>query len=149
MPILYLVRHGEASAEGPDAARVLTEQGAADVERLAQWAARMEISVSEIRHSPRRRAAQTAEIFAGHLRCGVRQIEGIAPNDDVVPFVEEIEHVTEPVMVVGHLPFLEEAVALLTGNERPPVGFHPATLVALRRAADGFFVDFVVYPALI
>lgn len=128
---------------------MLTAQGVAGIERLGKWAARMEISVTEIRHSPRRRAAQTAEILARHLRCGLRETEGIAPNDDVLPFAEQIAETTEPIMVVSHLPFLESAVALLTVNERPPVGFRPGTMVALRRATDGFFVDFVTYPGLV
>lgn len=151
MPRLYLVRHGEASAEGPDGARMLTARGAADVERLAQWAARVSLSVAEIRHSTRRRTAETATLFAKHLdpRRGVKEIEGIGPNDDAAPFVDDLISESEPVMIVSHLPFLEHALVLLTGSVRPAVVFRPATLVALDRADDRFVVDFAVHPGVV
>lgn len=148
MADIYLLRHGEARGDGPDSARTLTESGAAGVERLAAWAARANITVNEIRHSGKRRAEQTAEIMARHLRCAVRQIDGISPNDDPERFAEEIAFEDEPVMIVSHLPFLGNAVAALTRVHMPVADFHPATLVALVRVDERFVIDFVVYPAI-
>ena len=64
---LFLVQHGEAIPETEDSERSLTERGAETVERMADWAARNGIKVEEIRHSGKRRAEQTATIFAQRL----------------------------------------------------------------------------------
>lgn len=151
MTMLYLLRHGEAQGGGSDAERVLTDNGAADVERLAKWAARSGIHVAEICHSGKRRAEQTAGIFAAELkpRRGVSVMKGIDPDGDPAAFAETIAGESDPMLIVSHLPFLDLAVAELTGNEMPQVYFHPATLVALIPAADRFVIDFVVYPALV
>ena len=49
---------------------------------MADWAARMGIKVDEIRHSGKRRAEQTATIFAKHLNPsrGVIAVKGLNPN---------------------------------------------------------------------
>jgi len=61
---LFLVQHGEAKPETEDPERSLTAHGAEIVEQMAGWAARMGIKLDEIRHSGKRRAEQTATIFA-------------------------------------------------------------------------------------
>ena len=61
---LFLVQHGEARPGNEDSERSLTEHGAETVGRMADWAARMGIKVDQIRHSGKRRAEQTATIFA-------------------------------------------------------------------------------------
>ena len=151
MAIIYLVRHGEAEGGSSDQDRVLTAEGAAAVERLAAWAARVKISVTEISHSGKRRAEETAAIFARHLkpRRGVTIMPEIGPEGDPALFAEEIAAEAEPAMFVSHLPFLGNAVAELVGSEWPVVNFHPATLVALARDDERFAVEFVVHPALV
>lgn len=146
MPDLYLLRHGEAHSDGPDSARTLTERGAANVERLAGWAARAGLRVSEVRHSRKMRAQQTAEIFARHLNCEARAIDGLSPNDDAEAFAESIE---TGILFVSHLPFLSYAVSALLGTPRPVVDFHPATLVGLTRIDEHYLVDFVIHPAVV
>lgn len=64
---LFLIQHGEAKTKDEDPAKPLTEHGAAVVETMAAWAARAGVQVSEIRHSGKRRAEQTADIFGRHL----------------------------------------------------------------------------------
>ena len=63
---LFLVQHGEAKPE-TELERSLTDEAAETVERMADWAARKGITVDEIRHSGKRRAEQTATIFAKKL----------------------------------------------------------------------------------
>lgn len=150
MPMLYLVRHGEARGDGPDAERALTESGVAGVERVAAWAARAHVAVDEIRHSGKRRAMQTAEILAARLqpRAGITRIDGIAPNDDPIAFARAIAR-EEDVLVVSHLPFLAYAAAALTGTAVPSIAFQPGTLVALARIDDRFIVEAVVHPGVV
>jgi phosphohistidine phosphatase len=147
MSILYLVRHGEAQPDGPDSQRALTERGIDGVERVAAWAVRAGVSVSEIRHSGKRRAEQTAALLAARLHpaAGVHAIDGISPNDDPVAFAESIAS-EKNLMIVSHLPFLGFLAATLTGNALPAIAFRPATLVVLVRSEDRFFVDSVVHP---
>lgn len=147
--MIYLVRHGEAESGGSDAERALTVRGAADVERIANWAARSGISVAEIRHSGKKRAEETAWILAESLRPdgGVRAVSGIAPNDDPSSIAAELAAETRNVMLVSHLPFLARLASLLvTGDERPIVDFHPATLVAVERDDEGFTIALVIHP---
>lgn len=150
--MLYLVRHGEAKTEGADSQRTLTESGAAAAERVAAWAARAGVKVDEIRHSGKRRAEQTAEIFANHLRPpnGIRAISAIAPNDDAAGFADALRTTSEEVMIVSHLPFLARLTGALVANDpnRLLVKFHSATMVGLEREGTEFVIDLVVHPEI-
>ena len=120
---LYLVQHGKSLPKEQDPRKGLSEEGAAEVERIAEVAAHYGISVSRIVHSGKQRALQTAEILAGKLSPanGVDSIDGIKPLDDAAAFGDALQ-ITDDVMVVGHLPFLEKLVAyLVTGKTGPPV----------------------------
>src|SRR5687767_10823392 len=64
---LYLMRHGEAEAGASDAARRLTAEGAAAVERVAARAAAAGVRLDRVYHSGLVRAEQTALILARHL----------------------------------------------------------------------------------
>jgi phosphohistidine phosphatase len=90
---LYLVRHGEAMSEAEDPERPLTARGRQEAQRVSAVAARLGLRLAEIRHSGKRRAAETAEIFAGAL--GVRErvvaVAGLAPNDDVRPIAAALD----------------------------------------------------------
>ena len=109
-------------------------------------AVRAGLQVKEIRHSHKKRAQQTAEIFAKHLKCEAKPIDGISPNDDAEAFAESVE---DGVLFVSHLPFLSYAVSTLVGNPRPTIDLHPATLVGLVRIDEHYLVDFVIHPALV
>ncbi len=120
---LYLVQHGKSLPKEQDPRKGLSEEGAAEVGRIAEVAAHYGISVSRIVHSGKQRALQTAEILAEKLSPanGVDSIDGIKPLDDTAAFGDALQ-ITDDVMVVGHLPFLEKLVAyLVTGKTGPPV----------------------------
>ncbi len=70
---LYLVRHGES--ENSDAP--LNPNGLANVQRAASFAARLGVTVTEIRHSEHVAADQTAQEFAKALSSQARQVAGI------------------------------------------------------------------------
>ena len=136
--MLYLVRHGEAIPDGP-----LTDRGVAAVERVAAWAARTDVSVKAIHHSGKRRAQQTADLFAARLHAPVSAIAGISPNDEPLALALP----DTPCMIVSHLPFLANLTAALTRGA--PVVFHPCTLVALTRAEDRYAIEWVVHPGIV
>jgi len=117
--MIYLVQHGEAKSKEDDPERSLTEKGRRDVEKVAVWAVQAGLKIEQIRHSGKRRAAETAKIFAGklNLKKNVIAVSGIAPNDDVEPVANILEQESQSIMIVGHLPFLNRlASRLLVGN---------------------------------
>ncbi len=152
---LYLVQHGEAVPKAEDPERPLTPQGRDDVTRVAAFARRAGVEVFGIRHSGKRRAAETAAILAEWLQPpgGVAVLPGLAPRDDVSPIADRLNRETQPLLLVGHRPFLDRLAGLLvTGDqERPAVQFQPGGLVCLERAAgsDAWSVRWAVTPELI
>ncbi len=146
--VLYLVQHGQAKTEADDPARPLSDEGVAAVERAARWLSRAGLEIAEIRHSGKRRAAQTAEILADHAApaAEVRAVSGLSPNDDVRPVAEALQRDVGPVMLVGHLPFLGRLAGLLVAGDAdsPVVQFTNAGLVCLARHDDGWRVDWAL-----
>jgi phosphohistidine phosphatase len=115
---LYLVRHGEALSEAADPDRSLTEAGTVTVDGMAQLTAAFNIPVSQILHSGKTRARQTADIFSKYLKPSseVKEIKGIKPNDDVTIIASKLDPALNT-MIVGHLPFLDRLVSyLVTGS---------------------------------
>jgi phosphohistidine phosphatase len=156
---LYLVQHGEAMSEGENPERPLSVRGREDVQRVSAVAARLGLRPAEIRHSGKRRAAETAEIFAAAL--GVRKrvvaVAGMAPNDDVGPVASALATMPQSLMLVGHLPFLSRlASLLLVGDpERTLARFRMGGIVCLTRdpsgaggTAGGWMVAWMVTPEL-
>ncbi len=119
---LYLVQHGKSLSKDIDPERGLSDEGRAVVEHIANVARDYGVRVAEIKHSGKKRAQQTAEIFASALKpeLGVEAADGINPTDDVPLFSKNIEF-DRDLMIVGHLPFLERLISyLITGwIERP------------------------------
>ncbi len=149
---LFLVQHGEAKPESEDSERSLTERGAEIVGRMAEWAARMGIKVDEIRHSGKRRADQTATIFAKHLnpQKGVIAVKGLSPKDDVTLVAASLQAEQESIMLVGHLPHLSRLLSLVvTGNsEIEIVRFRNAGIVCLTQKEGKWAIDWVMQPDL-
>lgn len=128
---LYLVRHGEANPPEVDPEKGLSDEGKADVAKIAEFLKKAGVGVGEIYHSEKARAVQTAEIFKKAL--GVERIvqkTGLTPNDEITALETEIRHREEGLMVVGHLPYLDRlASSLLTGDESLEVIEFPASSV--------------------
>jgi phosphohistidine phosphatase len=131
---LYLVQHGKSRSKEIDPDQGLSEEGRAEVERIAEVAAGYGVRVSEIQNSGKKRARQTAEIFANFLNppSGIRERDGLKPLDDVAPFLRALNS-RDNLMLVGHLPFMERLTAfLITGAVEPAVfKFQNGGVVAL------------------
>lgn len=120
---LYLVQHGKSLPKERDPQKGLSEEGTAEVRRIAQVAGQYGVRVSSILHSGKRRAVQTAEILAESLKPagGIMAVDGIGPLDDVAAFIPRLD-VRKNEMIVGHLPFMEKLVAyLILSKTAPPV----------------------------
>ncbi len=122
MPIL-LVQHGRALPPDIDPERGLSDEGRAEVERIAGVAKGYNVRVAEILHSGKKRARQTAEIFAEWLGPGitVTAVSGMDPNDDVANIAYGLD-AGHSQMLVGHLPFMEKLASfMVTGSANRPV----------------------------
>jgi len=149
---LYLVQHGEAKAEKEDPARPLTDRGREEVRRVARHAMGLTLWIAEIHHSGKLRARQTAEILAEHLSParGVREIEGLAPNDDPGKVRTELEAGEESLMLVGHLPHLGRlASSLLVGDPaREVIRFRTGAIVDLARLEGRWVLQWILTPEI-
>ena len=152
MPV-FLVRHGEAVSELVDPIQPLSERGRAGVERVARQAAGIGLVVAEIRHSPKLRARETAEILARHLTPppDLQEVDWLAPTADPGMAQDAVEFAVEPLMLVGHLPHMARlASLLLTGNpNREVIRFRNATVVCLEKVEDGWVLLWTLGPDLV
>lgn len=112
---LYLVQHGKSRSKDQDPDQGLSDEGIAETQRVATLAKDHGVAVSQIRHSAKTRARQTAQIFAEALnpQKGIQQVAGIMPLDDVAAYAPHIA-ADQNIMLVGHLPFMERMISYLT-----------------------------------
>lgn len=148
---LFLVQHGKSLPKEADPEQGLSDEGIAEVERIAGVAKGYGVRPVRIRHSVKKRARQTAELFAAALgpADGIEEITGIKPMDDVGPVAENLD-ASEHVMLVGHLPFMERITArLITGDtERTVFKFQNGGIVCLDQEAPGgsWFIKWTLMP---
>ena len=137
---LYLVQHGKSLPRDQDPDQGLSEEGISETELIARTAAEKGVVVSQIRHSVKTRARQTAEIFSRTLNPadGIREITGIKPMDDVADAAADLSQ-ADNIMLVGHLPFMERMTAfLVTRSIEPPIfKFQNSGIVCLDKEANG------------
>ncbi len=114
MPI-YLVQHGKSLPAEADPEKGLSEKGISDVKLMASVAKNYQLTVGKILHSGKKRAAQTAALFAEELapKDGVSETAGLGPLDDVEFLAQKLDPASDT-MLVGHLPFMERLVCRLT-----------------------------------
>jgi len=148
---LFLVQHGKSLPKTQDPQQGLLKEGIAEVERIAAAAQGYRIFVSQIMHSGKTRARQTAQIFAAALAPpgGVVESAGLNPLDDVTAMAASIEK-RKDVMLVGHLPFMERLTSwLITGStERPVFRFQNGGIVCLDEIPDtqGWVIKWTLMP---
>jgi phosphohistidine phosphatase len=148
---LYLVQHAKATSKEVDPQRPLSEQGLTEIQKVVAFVKPLNLQVDHLWHSPKTRAAQTAEVLAEVVDPTNAPVtrSDLGPTDDVTAIKNELAALTEDIMIVGHLPFLSKlASLLLTGSESADtVGFRNAGIVALSRSEeDRWQVDWVVVP---
>lgn len=114
--LLHLVRHADAGDPeawtGPDAARPLSEKGRAQAERLGVFLADHDVRPDAVITSPKLRAAQTAEIVAGHVGVAVVTDDRLAGPMDLKKLDAVLTDAGDPErpMLFGHDPDFSEFV---------------------------------------
>jgi len=150
---LYLIQHGKSLPKDQDPDQGLSEEGITETERIANLAREHGVAVSQIRHSLKTRARQTAEIFARALssKQGIQEVSGIKPLDDVAEYAAKIDP-DENVMLVGHLPFMERMTAfLITGSiDKPVFKFQNSGIVCLDKDPEkqGWVILWALMPKI-
>jgi phosphohistidine phosphatase len=136
---LYLVQHGKSLPKDVDPDQGLAQEGIDATKRIAGIAKGNGVMVSQIKHSGKTRARQTAEIFASALNPlnGIEEVSGLNPLDDVYALAPSLDPKANT-MLVGHLPFMERMTSyLLTGSvARPIVKFQNSGIICLVKDPD-------------
>lgn len=133
---IYIAQHGKSLPATEDPEKGLTGVGMEETRRIAGVAKGYGVTVERIVHSGKKRARQTAEIFAEVLSPanGLDTRSDMNPMDDVHPFIGRLA-LDRQIMLVGHLPFLERLIAVLVGGspERPVFKLQNSGIVCVDR----------------
>ncbi len=150
---LYLIQHGEAKGEKEDPERGLTDKGIEGVKRVAQFLSPLNLSVYQIFHSGKKRAFQTAGLYAESFKPkrGLAIAEGLAPLDDPHMWFEKLISFTEDIALVGHLPHLERLSSLLLcgDSQQKIINFRMGGVVCLKRTENIWSVEWGIVPELL
>jgi phosphohistidine phosphatase len=135
---LLLARHGHAVDKQTDPRCPLSDDGRAEVEKIAAILKEKGATVERIFHSGKPRAAETAEIFGRSIApgCVPESMNGLNPLDPCEAAAREIPRYKCDLMLVSHLPFLGNLLYRLVELEpgQQPVIFTPGTVVCLEKA---------------
>ncbi|MFQ6009177.1 MAG: phosphohistidine phosphatase SixA [Candidatus Zixiibacteriota bacterium] len=152
---VYLVQHAEARPKVEDPERHLTDQGKADIEKVAAFIVEnTTLKVKRILHSGKARAQQTAEVLAKYLNPsdGVSSTEGLEPLAEPSIWADRLADTKEELMLVGHLPHLDKLAAKLVcqNDERSVVTFRMGGIVCLGRDdSKNWTVRWMITPFLL
>ncbi|MBE9563916.1 MAG: phosphohistidine phosphatase SixA, partial [Proteobacteria bacterium] len=130
--------------------RPLSKAGIEQSSAVALQIHASDITVSQIFHSGKLRARQTAEIFAEHLSVtSVTAIDKLSPNDDVTLIAQNLQ--TNDALYVGHLPHLEKLVSyLVTGNANANIiKFQNSAVVCLETSENHYQLRWYLTPELV
>ena len=147
---LYLIQHGIALPEEKDPEKSLSPEGKDDTKKTAEFLKAKNIEVDAVWHSPKMRAAQTAQIIVNSILCEeIQERDDLNPLDSVENISQEIESLNKDLMIVGHLPFLQKlASLLLSGSEKNQfISFKNSGAVCLEYT-DNWKIVWVVTPFL-
>ena len=134
---LYLMRHGKALSPDKDPERGLTEKGKLKIELVATHLLKEGVSFSQVFHSSKKRARETAEIMTRIISPGAipAVLNHITPNDDPHSIINEINDWDEDTLIASHLPFVPNLMSLLTDQDPflSAISFETGTVVCLER----------------
>jgi phosphohistidine phosphatase len=147
---LILWRHAHAEDGVPDLERRLTARGRADARRVGGWLReRLPGGTARVLSSPAVRARQTADALG--LRYEV--VDALAPGASAAAAIAasgwEEDGSATVVVVVGHNPWIGEAVSRLVGERDEGWAIRKAGLWWLARREQDVLVRAVVSPELL
>ena len=145
---LYLIQHALSKSKEEDPERGITDGGRAETERIAEYFRSLNPEIHIIWQSGKKRAKETAEIFARAIGIDNRILEhsNLSPNDPVGPVTSALEKMHRNVIIVGHLPFLSRLMShLTTGPDSCQiVNFRNSGIICLERNEDKWGIDWII-----
>ena len=114
--LLIIIRHGEANNPVLDPKKGLSAKGIRQAEKIAGLIRKQQYDVSEIWHSPKARAVQTAGVIAKILESKPVLVKrnDLKPENEAEPVVQDLERFNRNLIIVSHLPLVERLAGLLT-----------------------------------
>ncbi len=136
---LYFAQHGIAVNKTDDPERPLSKDGINQTRAVAKQLHALEMPVSNIFHSDKLRARQTAEIFSSVLNVTkTSEIKNLSPNDDISLIKPDLS--ISNALYIGHLPHMEKLVSsLVTSDENASIiKFQNSAVICLGKN-DGLY----------
>lgn len=151
---LYLIQHAEAKREEEDPERHLTEKGKVDIKKVASFVSQKGISITQIFHSGKTRAFETAKVLGEHLKPekGLIEAEGLSPLDEPALWSERLSKMDQDIAIVGHMPHLGKLSSLLLSGDaqKDLIDFKMGGIVCLRRFEDGKWkLQWMIVPEML
>ncbi len=151
---IYLVQHAEALSKDIDPSRGLSEKGMDDITRVSRYISGLDIDIQEILHSGKKRAYQTAQVLATHLKIedNIKETDGLSPMDDPAIWFSKLNDLNKNVMLVGHMPHMAKLSALILcgPTDKKAIEFEMGCIVCLHRDDDQTWsIDWIVKPKII
>jgi phosphohistidine phosphatase len=151
---LYLVQHAEAKRDDEDHARPISQKGLEDISKVAAYVSLLNISVSEILHSTKLRAEQTAGVLFQNLKPvrGMKEMDGLSPLDGPEIWAGRLRDYQNDIILVGHLPHLSMLASLLLCGDanRSLVSFKMGGVVCLKRDdAGAWSLEWMLTPEIV
>lgn len=146
---IYFAQHGLAVSKEEDSDRPLSATGIKQTTRIAEQLKLSNIPISDIFHSGKLRAQQTAEIFATSLNVSsVLTSDYLSPNDDVAVLADNLN--INNALYIGHLPHLEKLISyLVTRHESPEIlKFCNSAVVCLIKNDNAYTIQWYLTPEL-
>ncbi|MDA3941190.1 MAG: phosphohistidine phosphatase SixA [Spirochaetia bacterium] len=148
---LYLIQHALSISKEEDPERGISDAGRVETERVAEYFKKLDPDIHVIWQSGKKRARETAEIFAKVLGIDNRILEhsNLLPNDPVVPHIAVLEKMYKNIVIVGHLPFLPRLLSQLTSGSDScqSVNFNNSGIICLEKDKDQWKINWITIPA--
>lgn len=141
---IYLMRHGQAENPAIDPEQGLTEEGRHAIQQIAETLAKKPVHVSQVFHSTKKRAQQTADIVAGIISPGIspQTMDNLKPGDNPADILVTLNQWTDDTLIVSHLPFIPSLLDLLT-QAKNSIHFHTGTVACLSRSGMQWQLEWV------
>jgi phosphohistidine phosphatase len=147
---IYLIQHALSKSKEEDPERGITEIGRIETIKIAEYFKTLNPEIHVIWRSSKKRAEETAEIFAGILGIDNRILEhsNLSPNDPVDPLLTALEKMHRNIIIVGHLPFLAKLLSQLTSGRDncQLVNFRNSGIICLERDANQWKINWITTP---
>ncbi|MCK5153584.1 MAG: phosphohistidine phosphatase SixA [Spirochaetales bacterium] len=145
---LYLIQHALSKSKEEDPERGITDTGKAETEKIAQYFKSLNPEIHVIWQSGKKRAKETAEIFAHILGIDNRILEhsNLSPNDPIEPVTAALEKMHKDVIIMGHLPFLSRLMSYLTtGTDSCQIiKFENSGIICLKRNDEQWKINWIL-----